>query len=508
MDSKEAYSNLAKLSRRVELLSGINSLLDWDQETYMPRKGAPLRAEQLEALATIIHQAKTSEEMANAIQSLIDIDSGKIRANNLSEEQQAALLRWRKDYKTESALPAWFVAEFAKLTSHGMEAWKEARAKDDFNIFAPYLETIIEMNRRKAEFLGFKETPYDALLDLYEPEMTTAETTRLFNLIRQPLVNLLKKITAKPQVDTKALHGHVDENTQLHFSKKILDAMKYDFASGNLSKSTHPFCSSLGPHDCRITTRIHTDNFMDNVKTVMHEAGHALYALQLPEHHFGTPLGQALSMGVHESQSRWWECLIGLSRPFWEHFLPVAQKEIGGQLNHIDLDTFWKAINKVEPSFIRVEADEVTYPLHVILRFEMEQDLIAGKLAVKEIPEAWNAKMKELLGITPPNNAKGCLQDVHWSMGAFGYFPTYLLGNAYAAFMMEAFKREYPDWEKQIAQGELAFINNWLKHNVHQHGRRYNSLPLMEEVGKTAFSTKPYIHYLTEKYSQVYGIGT
>lgn len=503
MNSKEAYQNLFDLSKKAHLLVSMESLLQWDHETHMPSGGAPLRAEQLKTIASLVHSAKTAPEMRAAIDSLIDIERGTIKASHLTLEQENAVKRWRRDFKIDSALPLWFVEEFAKLTSHAMEAWKEARSKGNFSIFAPYLETIIEMNQRKAEFLGFKETAYDALLDLYEPGATTEKTKTLFQSIRDPLVDLLQRISKQSQIDADFLKIPMAEEAQMKWGKKFLQAIGYDFLKGNVSKSTHPFSSSIGPGDCRITTRIDINDFMSNLKVVLHEGGHALYSLQLPEDQFGSPLGEAISMAVHESQSRWWECYIGLGKPFWNYYYPLLQKELA-PLGSISLDDFWRAINKVQPSFIRVEADEMTYPLHVILRFELEQMLISGKLAVKDVPEIWNAKMQELLGITPPNDKLGCLQDVHWSMGAFGYFPTYLMGNAYAAFMMEAFEKQQPDWQDKVSQGDLFFIKDWLKNNVHRYGRQYNSDELLREIGQKEFSSEPYLNYLEKKYSEIY----
>ncbi len=504
MSAKEAYQQLFDISRKAHVLNGIECLLHWDQETYMPSGGASIRAEQMKVMASLVHSAKTSKEMRTAIDALIDIETGTVKSSQLTPAQEAAVKRWRRDFRIEAALPGWFVEEFAQLISHSQEVWKTARAQNNFDLFAPYLETVIEMCQRKADFLGYKEVPYDALIDLYEPGATTANTTKLFQAIRQPLVELLKKVSQKPKISDEFLRVTVAEPLQNQFAKKILDAMGYSFQRGNLSKSTHPFCQYMGPNDCRITTRINPNDFMSNLLVVMHEGGHALYQLQLPEEHYGSPLGDSISMAVHESQSRWWECSIGLSKPFWNHFFPLLQKDFAPVLDTIPQDNFWRAINKVEPSFIRVEADELTYPLHVILRFEMEQDLISGKLAVKDIPDAWNAKMKELLGIVPPTNTLGCLQDTHWSWGTFGYFPTYLMGNAYAAFLLETFKHENPQWDEQMSQGQFSFINDWLKKQVHQHGRQYNSDELLQNIGKKPFTAQPYIDYLQTKYSEVY----
>lgn len=470
----------------------------------MPPEGAENRAEQHKMIAALTHAAETSVELKSAIEAMISIETGEVKATNLSFDQQAALVRWRRDYRQAVALPSEFVEELAKLCSHSSEAWKEARKKKDFKIFAPYLETLVEMAQRKAEFLGFQENPYDALLDLYEPGLTTKTTIEIFNSIRQPLVELLQNIRKRPQINTKFLHEAIPESKQMKMGRTLLEEIGYDFNRGNLSKTTHPFCSTPGPKDCRVTTRIAPNDFMSNLKVVLHEGGHALYELGLPVEQAGTPLGEAISMGVHESQSRWWECYIGQSKPFWKYYLPVIQKEFSPALDGVTLDDFWKAVNKVEPSFIRVEADELTYPLHVILRFEMEQALINNELKVKDVPEVWNSKMQELLGITPPDSSQGCLQDMHWSFCGFGYFPTYLLGNAYAAYLLEVFTEQHPDWETRVGGGQLAFIKDWLSHYIYQFGRRYDGQELLQEIGKRPFTATPYIDYLTKKYTEVY----
>ena len=280
--------------------------------------------------------------------------------------------------------------------------------------------------------------------------------------------------------------------------------MGYGPQNGRLDLSSHPFSSASHPTDSRITTRIHKTSLISCISVILHEAGHALYEMGLPKEHYGSPLGDAISLGMHESQSRWWETRIGQSKPFWQHYMPLLKDQFKGTLDHINLENFYKALNKVEPSLIRVEADEVTYPLHVILRFEMECALIEGSLKVIEIPEAWNAKMKELLGISPTNNTEGCLQDIHWAMGGFGYFPTYTLGNIYASQLFEPFAKQHPDWEKMVSSGELHFITKWLNEAVHKHGKRYNSQEILKLATGNESTATPYINYLQNKYQDIY----
>lgn len=492
------YAQLKQHSQKIETLNSIQALLGWDQETYMPHGADDFRAEQLKTLAGIIHAEQTSSEFKTELEKLIDLKTGAIHNAQLGERERAALREWRRSYLMEAALPQEFVEYFAQLCSQGMVSWREAKAQNNFSHFAPALTKIIEAVRKKAEYLKYEDHPYDALLDLYEPGAKTADIKKLFGNLKIKIKELLQKIAKQPQPDDSFLHGKFDETKQLAFGKKLLTAMGFDFHKGRLDLSAHPFSSSPHPTDNRITSRIHPTSLMSNIMAILHEGGHALYEAGLPIEDFGTPLGKAISLGVHESQSRWWETRIGLSRPFWKHFYPELQKEFG--LEKVPLETFYNALNKVKPSYIRIEADEVTYPLHVILRFELEVELIEGKLAVEDLPKAWNAKMEELLGIRPRNDAEGCLQDIHWSMGSFGYFPTYTLGNIYAAQLFKKFEKEFPNWAQDVEQGRLSFIRDWLKDNVHKYGMQYRGKELLKKVTGEDVSESAYLDYLNEKY--------
>lgn len=506
MNSKEMkqYKELLKLSRKSALLTGVSSLLGWDQETYMPPGASAIRAEQLETLAELTHKAKTSKAFVNALAKLIDIESGEPLAKSLPQSHLAALREWRRDYLKATALPKKFVVKFAKMTSLGINRWREAREKNCFQTFAPLLKELVDLNREKAEYYGYKEHPYDALLDEYEPEMTTGETTLLFSSIKKAVQQLLGKIGEKKEIDDHFLHGKFDEKKQLDFAKKLLQGIQFDNNYGRLDLSLHPFSSACHPTDSRITVRIHPTKVMSCPLALLHEAGHALYEMGLPQEHYGSPLCEALSLGMHESQSRWWETRIGMSKSFWKHNLPALQKNFKGALSTTSLDDFYRALNKVSPSLIRVEADEVTYPLHIILRFEIEKSLIEGSLSVEEIPEAWNEKMQEALAISPHNYREGALQDIHWSLGCFGYFPTYTLGNLYCAQLFDAFEKEHGEWKERVEMGDLLFIVDWLKEKVYRHGRRLKSHDLIAEATGSPFSEKPYIDYLFKKYSEVY----
>lgn len=506
--AQKDYKHLHALSKHAQILTGIGSLLHWDQDTYMPKGAAGFRAEQLKTLAGIVHKERTSKEFSKALNSLIDIKTGSIKQKGLSAFQKAALTQWRRDFLLETALPQTFVEEFAKLSSASIFAWEDAKKNNDFKVFLPFLEKILAMVRKKADFIGYKEHPYDALIDQFEPKMTTREVKELFEALKKAVLRVLQMIGSKKQVNDTFLHAKYSVDRQESFNRILLEILGYPQTNGRLDLSVHPFSSTIHPTDSRITTRIMPNLLISNIRSVMHEFGHAFYDMAFKPEDYGSPLGEAISLGMHESQSRWWETRIGLSKPFWKHCLPLLKQHFKGKVADVSLDTFWRAINKVEPSLIRIESDEVTYTLHIILRYELEVALVEGELKAKDIPDAWNAKMKELLGIQPKNNAEGCLQDIHWSMGAFGYFPTYALGNLYAAQFFETFEKELPEWEKCVSQGDLQGIKDWLRRNIHHYGRVYSSKELVKKVTKKPFSITPFATYLEEKYANIYGYTT
>lgn len=501
---EKEYQKLWKQGRTIHTLQGIVSQLDWDQETHMPEAAAEIRSEQVKVLAGLIHKEKIGRKFTAPLEKLMDIKTGEIHASHLSPRQQSALREWRRDYLIEVALPKRFVEEFAKLSSQAIVAWREARRTNNFKAFSPYLKKIVAFNRKKADYIGYQKHPYNALLDLYEPGMTADTVSDIFQNLKENNIQLLRKITQAPQVDDKKLYGSYPFDEQLTFSKKLLEAMGYNFKQGRLDISTHPFCSSAHPTDNRITTRLQPDNIFSCISTVLHEGGHALYAMGLPTADFGSPLGDAISMGIHESQSRFWETRIGLSQPFIAYVLPLLKQTFPNNLQGVDVDYCYRGINKVEPTFIRVEADEVTYPLHVILRFELELALIEGSLSIADLPHAWNEKMEKYLGIIPPNDQQGCLQDIHWSMGAFGYFPTYALGNLYAAQLFKTFASQNPDWQTKVAQGNFDFIRSFLNQHVFRYGREYRGQELIKKITGKEFAAHDFIAYLQEKYAAIY----
>lgn len=471
----------------------------------MPPAGAGVRAEQIALMASLRHKELTSKRFEKNLSKLISIETGTVHVKGLTFEEKAILREWRRDFLHAIALPNAFVKRFASLTSEAMTVWAKARKQNAFSLFAPYLEEIVTLSQEKAELLGYKEHPYDALLDTFEPDLTSKEVSKLFATVKKGLLPLLTKILEAPQVDDSFLHGKFSIEKQLAFGKNLLDAMGYELEKGRLDLSTHPFSMSIHPSDSRITTRIHPTSVLDCISVVLHEGGHSLYEMGLLPEYYGSPLCEATSLAIHESQSRLWETRIGQSKPFWKHFLPLLAKTFPA-LQKVSLNSFYQAVNKVSPHYIRVESDEVTYTLHVILRYELEKQLIEGSLAVSELPSAWNAAMENLLGIVPPTDTLGCLQDVHWSMGAFGYFPTYALGNLYASQFFQTLEKEFPDWEKKVAKGELSFLREWLRDKIHRHGRIYRAADLVKEVTGKPLTPEPFLNYLNRKYSEIYKI--
>ncbi len=503
MAKKTPYEQLSELSKEIVTWSSISFLLEWDQETYMPKEAIEFRSSQNSLAMSHAHKLKISSKFKKLLESLIDLETAEIKDSSLSDPKKAAVKAWRHDYLTASKIPSTFVKKWVTTTTQASSAWSKAKKSNHFKTFAPHLDKIIRFNQKKAEHLGYKKHPYDALLDLFEPEMTVEELVPLFESLKIGLKTLLQKIHPCPKPDNGFLKQHFDPATQFAFNSILLTAMGFQKETSRLDITMHPFCIPMHPTDIRMTTRIHEDDVMSNIFSVLHEGGHGLYGKNLPLEHFGTPLSEAVSLGIDESQSRFWETRIGRTRAFWEHFLPELKGKFP-QLNSVTLDQFHAAINIVEPSFIRVEADEITYSLHVILRFEIEKMIIEGSLTAKDIPSIWNQKMEELLGITPPTDALGCLQDIHWSMGSMGYFPTYVLGNLYAAQIFEKFAQDHPDWESKVASGNLHFITDWLKTHIHQYGRQYSPHELIIKVTGKPLSEKPFLNYLNEKYQKIY----
>jgi carboxypeptidase Taq len=477
------------------------AVLNWDKDVFMPPKGSGPRAAMLGYLAGELHNRVLSREFRELLR---DAKSAA-DANELSAGERVIVREVWRDVSREEKLPVEFVKELTQVTSEAYHVWMDARKKKDFRLFAPHLVKIVELKRREAALVGFKQSPYDALLDTFEPYATTEEIAIALGDLKNFLAPFLVRIKdSKAKVSREVLTGDFDIEKQKAFCILTAERIGYDFDAGRLDVSAHPFSTSFHPLDSRITTRYSRSEFMQSISGVIHETGHALYEQGLPVAHFGTPLSEAVSLGIHESQSRLWENLVGKSRAFWIYFYPLLQKEFPAPLQKVPLESFYRAINTVQPSFIRVEADEVTYNLHIVLRFEIEKGLIEGDIAVEDLPGIWNSKMKELLGLDVPDDSLGVLQDVHWSGGMIGYFPTYSLGNLYSAQFFAAARRDIPALEDEMARGEFGRLLQWLREKIHVHGKTYSAQELAKRATGEKLNSKFFAEYISRKYSEIY----
>jgi carboxypeptidase Taq len=502
-DSKKAYEKLLSLVKEVYLLNSCMSLLDWDEKTYIPKGGVEHRGNQLAFLAGTRHEKFTSPEIGDLLKQLEESplfgEPDSFEVANIREIKHA--------YDKLVKVPKALVEELTRVTTIAHGVWAEARQKSDFSLFLPYLEKIIKLKREEAEAVGYEKDPYDALLDDFEPGATIEKVAKVFADFRQELVDLVKNIAdSGTRPDTSILKRDFPVDRQERFGKEVAGAIGYDFEKGRLDVTVHPFCTSIGPGDVRITTRYNPKHFGQAFFGILHEAGHGIYEQGLDPERYGTPGGDSVSLGIHESQSRMWENLVGRSRSFWKYFFPKAQRIYPEALGDVKFEDFYFAINEVVPSFIRVEADEVTYNLHILVRFEIEQAFFSGDLLPKDVPSAWDEKFKSYFGLLPPDDAQGCLQDVHWSMGYIGYFPTYTLGNLYSAQFCNQVKKELGDLEEQFARGEFTNLREWLKEKIHCQGQRYRAEKLVEKVTGKPLSHRHLMDYLKTKYGQLYGI--
>jgi carboxypeptidase Taq len=485
--------------RTIHDLQEIQQFMEWDQQVMMPRKGAEQRGYQQEALATAVHARLTEPGLGELL--------AELAANtHLSLDLAADVREARRAYERAVKIPGRLVAERARVCALAQTAWEEAKNRNDFAAFRPHLDAVLKVTRETARAIGGNKNLYDALLDEYEPGMTEAELKVTFADLRDRLVPLLDKIRgASKKPSQEPVTRHFPLAAQEAFGRKIIADMGYDMGAGRLDISAHPFTNGTFG-DVRITTR-YSETFLNMALFgTMHEAGHALYEQGLDPKRYRDPAGAFCSMGIHESQSRFWENMIGRSRPFWRHYYPALRSAFPGVLDDVSEDAFYGAVNVVQPSLIRVEADEVTYNLHIILRFELESDLLGGRLEAKDLPAAWNDKMKSFLGIAPPTDREGVLQDVHWSAGLIGYFPTYALGNLYAAQFAEVLRKELPELDAKVAAGELGGIKAWLNENIHICGRRYLAQDLCRRITGKPLSADAAMRYLTAKFSEVYGL--
>ncbi len=500
-----AYAELTRHLRETATLSSAASTLAWDQETMMPPAGASLRAEQVSLLSALVHERRTSPRLGELVEQCeadAELVADPVAAANLREIRRA--------YELATRLPTSLVRDFADTSSRALEAWRDARERDDFPAFAPWLERIVELSRTKAELYGIPQGGhvYDPLLDEFEPGMTGAEVEGVFSELRARLAPLIAAIADSPRrPDQRLDRVRVPVEAQKALNRLVVERVGFDFGAGRLDVSSHPFCEGMGPGDTRMTTRYREEGFMDALVSSLHESGHGMYEQGLPKaEHFGQPIAQPASLGIHESQSRLWENMVGRSRPFWEWALPEAGRVLGSALDGVEVDEVYGFVNTVEPGLIRVEADEATYNLHIMLRFDLERAMLAGDLAVRDLPGAWNERVRQDLGVEVPDDRRGCLQDIHWSLGALAYFPTYTLGTLYAAQLWETVSGALPDLDESMRAGDFTPLLGWLRENVHRHGGRFQAPELCRRVTGKPLSSGPLVSYLEGKLKPLYGV--
>lgn len=501
---KKILESLKSIDKQIQVLSHAGAVLGWDQETYMPSEAIGERGEQISVIESLVHEKQTSSELTGLFDKVGVTDGSYLANNDLSDVDKAYLRQFYRKYSNSVKIPQDLVVEFSKTASLAQSVWMKARKASKFSDFAPFLEKLLDLSRKKADCLGYESDPYDPLIDEFEPGMTAAKVDTLFTQLESGLIPLVKKIKEAGNSEMSFLKKDYDVTKQEEFSRFVLNKLHFPPDRGRFDISTHPFTTTLGPNDIRITTRYAADMFQTSIFGTIHECGHALYELGFNPDFSGTCLSQCASLGVHESQSRTWENMVGKSFPFWEYFYPVLQAYFTDNLGDVSLNDFYKGVNTVEPSFIRIDADEVTYSLHIILRFKLEHQLINGKLNVKDLPEAWNSLMKQYFGIVPGNDAEGVLQDIHWAFGGFGYFPTYALGNMYGAQFYSKMQEDLPSMEDDIQKGDFSVILQWLRTNIHQYGCVHSADQLCENVCGNSLDANMFLNYLNGKYSKIY----
>jgi len=480
-------------------LNHSSALLEWDQETYMPEGAAASRAKQISTLRQMSHELLTSDTTADLLGKL---ESDGLRPGSIGADHVRIV---RKDFERAKKIPSDLVARLAETSALSRGAWVEARARNEFQLFAPHLEKIIDLCREKAETLGYETEIYDPLLDEFEPGMDTALVRSTFDDLRERLVPIVKYFASEPAPPDNFLHAHFPRAAQWNFGLDVVKDFGYDMNTGRQDYTAHPFSTTFSISDVRITTRIDEHFFNPGFFGTLHESGHAMYEQGVAPDLERTLLADGTSMGMHESQSRLWENLVGRSSEFWSHYFPRAQAAFPGALSGVSEMDFYRAVNKVSPSLIRVEADELTYNLHIMIRFELESGLLEDKIKIADLPAAWNDRMESYLGVRPESDSDGVLQDIHWSLGAFGYFPTYSLGNLMSTQLYDQASQDISALPDQIAEGSFSKLLEWLRTNIHAHGRRKSASEILDEVTNSKLSIESWIHYIEKKYEKMYG---
>lgn len=496
-----ALEKFTELDEKISHFNSILGLLSWDQKVIAPKKGRSIFANANGTLRTEAFKLTVSEEMGELLRTLSAPEADEY----LNEAAKAKVRERLKAYNRSKSIPAEMIKDFSVLTSKANDAWEEARENNDFEKYLPYLEEIVEFKRKAVEIYGYENHPYDALLDEFEPGLTVEKLDPLFVKLRESSADLLKRIqnsTYKPRAEIFEQPYSVEQ--QKEFNRHILPLIGFKMEAGRLDETVHPFAQTVNTGDVRITTRYLEDNVRSAIFGTIHEAGHGIYEQNINPEFEGTVIQEGASFGIHESQSRFLENMVGRSEHFWKYFYPKLQERFPDQLGEVELDDFYRAINAVQPSFIRVEADELTYNLHIMVRYEIEKALIAGEIEAKDLPGIWNDKMNEYLGINPASDSEGVLQDIHWSFGGLGYFPSYSLGNLYAAQILDKVQRDVPDFYESIEKGNFSVIQQWLKENIHQYGKLYTPNELIVKATGEELNADYLVQYLEEKYSKVY----
>jgi carboxypeptidase Taq len=494
------YKELEKTMYTVVDIGNTLALMGWDQETYMPDGAVNARAEQIATLESLVHGIFTSDETQNLVEKVTE------NMEALTPQQQRVAKVFIDDQKQKSTLPESFVREQAKAIALGQSAWKKARSEADFSCFQPHLETLVELSKRQAEYYGYEENRYDALMSIYEKGMTTSQVKPVFECLRAGTVTALEKVSAQKAPDDAFLKGSFPHDKQMALSKEIVEKLGFDFIHGRMDLTAHPFCTSFSQKDVRLTTRVETNDLRMCLFSTIHEAGHGMYEQGIDEALYRTVAEDGTSMGIHESQSLFWEDIISRGREFWNWVMPRVAQEFPEPFAQLSGDDVYRAVNVMQPSPIRIEADELTYNLHIILRFEIEEMLINEKIAVKDILELWNEKMRQSLGITPKDDAQGCLQDVHWAFGGIGYFPSYTLGKLIATMLWTTMKEELPNIQDTIAKGEFSVLRKWMRTHIHAVGKTETSAEILTRVCKRELTETDFLKYINAKIDDVYGL--
>ena len=498
---KQKYEKLCEMARQANYLKSTLALLEWDQQTKLPSSAGGYRAEQITFLSGELHRHETDPKRGELLAELVESEL----AEDLHSDAGSTIRELKRRYDKKVKLPQSLVQSLATASSVGQQVWVEARKQNDFKRFEPNLNEIFSLKREEASALGYDEQPYDALLDEYEPGASTAEVTQVLTALKDDLVPLIDDIRgSNSQVETNLLRRNYPIGQQEKFGRMASEAIGFEYDRGRLDVTHHPFCTEIGPEDVRITTRYDSSFFSSSFFGTLHEAGHGIYEQGLRSEFYGLPPGEYCSLGIHESQSRLWENLVGRSSSFWDYFFEPAVEHFPQALSDVSQDQFFAAVNAVNPSLIRVEADEATYNLHIIIRFELEQELINDSLSVGDLPDAWNSRYEQYLGIVPDDDAHGVLQDVHWSAGLVGYFPTYSLGNLYAAQFFDAAESEIGNLGPLFAAGQFSTLKAWLNKNVHQRGRCYDGKKLAEMLTNSPIHHGPLISQLRNKLTPIY----